>query len=29
MSKADLTDVTVENPPIEEIVLQLYREYQI
>jgi viologen exporter family transport system ATP-binding protein len=25
----ELLDVTVENPPIEELVVQLYREYQI
>lgn len=28
-SHLELLDVTVENPPIEEIVLQLYREHQI
>jgi ABC-2 type transport system ATP-binding protein len=28
-AQLDILDVTVENSPIEEIVLQLYREYQI
>jgi ABC-2 type transport system ATP-binding protein len=28
-AQLDLLDVTVENPPIEEVVLQLYQEYQI
>jgi ABC-2 type transport system ATP-binding protein len=27
--KLDLLDVTVENPPIEEIIVELYKEYQI
>lgn len=27
--KLELLDVTVENPPIEEIIVQLYKEYEI
>lgn len=27
--RLELLDVTVENPPIEEIIVQLYKEYEI